>query len=165
MADYDDPAKTTHRRLMGDSWASTVGHGWPMCPCGYVYQCILLRQHQLFKGSTGLDEASCPPASCPSRGASPGIHTALRALSSQRLSGNVETQKLLRMRSWEGWSVFLLQPSVLFFARLEQSNDRVGIPYFKILVTTHGTMTVPAIAAISLFPILLLCSSALTPII
>ena len=38
--------------------------------------------------------------------------------------------------------------SSVVLARLEQSNDRVGIRYTRHLVTTPGTITVPAIAAI-----------------
>ena len=43
-------------------------------PC--MFYCNLLRSHQSFKVSIGLDETSCP-----SRGGSPGIHTTLSALS------------------------------------------------------------------------------------
>ena len=53
---------------------------------------------------------------------------------------------------------------VWLFDRLEQSNVRVGIRYTK-----HWSQlmepSVLAIAAISMFPILLLYSSALTPVI
>ena len=49
---------------------------------------------------------------------------------------------------------FFCNPLLSWLARLEQSIDRASIhTLYTTLVTAHGTITVPAFAAISLFPI------------
>ena len=78
---------TTTALLLDNTWYCITNNTSLLhyyCTTTTLYYSILLRQHQSFKGSIGLDEASSL-----SRGGSPGIRTALSALSAQRLSGKV----------------------------------------------------------------------------
>ena len=67
---------------------------------------------------------------------------------------------------WAAWTtnslILIISPATLFFAWLGWDSEMVLQAHvMKTLVTTHGTITVPAIAAVTLFTISILITPAI----